>query len=670
MSSPASFNIYAFLATVATRALFSIRPGTPDYQTVRQALLGIMNDAGDALSTDEWQEVSSLASTARASPKKPPPKRLVELLAQALGTVGLQRWAATQSPSGAPSDPTLAADWLASLTDPQRTEALDAAMRFTAGRDTAADRNLLKSSLEEFLSNKEKTMADPTANYILDPRGVPSTFKEPDFRTALVGILTKSFGLSDPNGADKDTVAEIEGTLILKEYFDPTAFGFSDAIQDAWKYGLGSTKASDGKGGTTDFFNRDAFTKIAGLIQTQPGRGVNIAVQELAYVSQYVIDNATSIDLNSPNIGTQVRIGLDKYVEAAPPSDSLDLPPLTGANNQDVEIDPPNVEAVGVIYFMAMCDRMRLFHVVDRITELYMQGLLPLVFDTAGKALDTYYWNATFRLNDAARNSIYGRVLGQKGADVSKEVTPNKDYDNLLIRFISGLAEYDRQRRLGDIFNNQRPALATTGEQVRKAGRDLAANVSLYGWAGTQAAARRLKDHYITARGLLDFPQIQKAFGVTNVYQVIERVATQEFGASPNIVKYRTMAEAVKTLLNLIAKYANVWSTNTGQSLFPEPDPSQANGFTPADIPASDRDVFLLQATNYLAVNGVGTDQVTKMSEPTDTTYSPSLPAYGAASPTGGGAAGADVMDKLRQMVSSGNAPTLDQIKDMIPAFK
>jgi len=223
---------------------------------------------------------------------------------------------------------------------------------------------------------------------------------------------------------------------------------------------------------------------------------------------------------------------------------------------------------------------------------------------------------------------------------------------------------------LGDIFNDRRPALSTTGEQVRKAGRDLAANVSLYGWAGTQADAHRLKNHIKTAFSILKMPQIQKAYGVSNPYQVIERVSSNEFGQAPNIVKWRTMAEAGTALLNLISKYAGVWSTNSAQSLFPEPDPLSQSRVTPSDIPAADRDVFLLQATNWLAVQGVGNDQVNKMSEPADTMYSPSLPAFGAVSNKNGASGGVDVMDKLRQMVASGSAPSIDQLKDMIPAFK
>jgi len=651
------------LAAIAARTFFP-HYGREEIRAIRRTLLEAMSAAAEVLSPDEWQEVASLALSARASPSKPPPARLQELLSKALGSVGLQRWIAAHAP-GAPPDPRkTAAEWLAGLAGEEREKTVEAALRFLIGREHHSDRDLLKSSLEKFLKDKEKKM--PT--YILDPRGVPQGFSETTFRTALVTtVLDPLFGLPD-RPENQDTIAVIEGTLILKEYFDTTAFGFRDAVQDAWKASLGTTKLQDG---VIDSPNRAAYTAVQKSILSQPGRDPQkIAVQEISFVSNYVIDNAASVPLDSPNLGTQVRIGLDKYVENQPPSDSLALPPLTGDNNQDVEVDSPNVEAVGVIYFMSMLDRMRLFHVVDRITELYMQGLLPLGFDNSGKALDNYYWNAQFRLNDIARNSVYGRVLGQKGADVSKEVVPNRDFENLLIRFISALAEYDRQRRLGDIFNNQRPALATTGENVRKSGRDWFANSSVHGFAGTQAAARRLKDHYLTARGILDFPQIQKAFGVTNVYQLIERVSTQEFGMSPNIVKYRTMAEAVKSLLNLGAKYANVWSSNTGRPLFPEPDPQLEGGFTTSDITAADRNEFLLQATNYLAVNGVGTDQVTKMSEPTDTTYSPSLPAFGAVSPQKNGAGGGDVMDKLRQMVSSGSAPTVDQLKEMIPAFK
>src|SRR3954447_10179492 len=98
-----------------------------------------MSAAAEVLSPDEWQEVASLALSARASPSKPPPARLQELLAKALGSVGLQRWIAAHG-AGAPPDPQkTAAQWLAGLAGQEREKTLDAALRFLIGHEHHSD---------------------------------------------------------------------------------------------------------------------------------------------------------------------------------------------------------------------------------------------------------------------------------------------------------------------------------------------------------------------------------------------------------------------------------------------------------------------------------------------------------------------------------------------------
>ena len=130
---------------------------------------------------------------------------------------------------------------------------------------------------------------------------------------------------------------------------------------------------------------------------------------------------------------------------------------------------------------------------------------------------------------------------------------------------------------MSDIVSGQRTsALSLTAEAVRQAGRNLAANASLYGWGGTQFAARRLAKHVSTAFDILSNPDIQAAYGVDGPYKVVERVATEQWGAAPNIVKYRALAEAGRNILNIIAKYSTIWS-GTDRPLFNDPATANQN---------------------------------------------------------------------------------------------
>jgi hypothetical protein len=315
-----------------------------------------------------------------------------------------------------------------------------------------------------------------------------------------------------------------------------------------------------------------------------------------------------------------------------------------------------------------------MFHVVDRITEIFMNGQLPIGFDAGGRALDTYYWDREDRLNEAERRMVYSRVLGATGGMISKEVQPNTQFDSLWLRFLSSLAEFDRQQRVDEIIATNRPRPQNlTGEYVRNAGRAVAANVSLYGWGGTHFAARRLNGHIATALDILNQPSIQKAYGVTNPYQLIERVASAEFGVTPNIVRLRTMADAGNRILNIVANNHTAWTRSNGNPLFEEEDPTfERTRVIPGDISLADRKELLNLTQFWLAVNGIKDDQVDRLSQPEQAKYQPSIPTFAGMLPGSNGAssngkAGADTVERLKQMVLQGQAPSLDQLKQLLP---
>jgi hypothetical protein len=229
------------------------------------------------------------------------------------------------------------------------------------------------------------------------------------------------------------------------------------------------------------------------------------------------------------------------------------------------------------------------------------------------------------------------------------------------MRFLASLAEFDRQRQVAGVFDTRQRPVSITGEQVRKAGNDLAANASLYGWGWTHFAARRLNGDISTALNILKLPQIQRTYGVGNPWQVIERVAADEFGQAPNIVKYRTMAESGKAILDLVAKHARTLATSTGNLLFPDPNLPDAK----SDIDAADLRTFLTHTQYWLAVNGVTDQQVGQMSQPVESKSAPTLPPL-----SSGGGMDSGAMDKLKQMVTSGTAPSLDQLQTLLPQLR
>jgi hypothetical protein len=601
---------------------------------------------------------------ARKSPRAPP--FIVRWLGNELSTPGLIRWAKAEYPKlfdklGADAMARLISEWLAKQKLPFLAGLHKAGVRYGVGVVKAADEALISQSLGQVLSDKEEAMA---TEFKIDLRGTPSNFNASDFTAAVNAALEQKF-----SAKDQTTQVSVSGLLLLGEHFEPKSSDFGGAVTQAWLELLETTKDITGK----DVLNKDIFKFVmdnAAALTGRTGASPTVFHQEVASAARHAIQNAGGVPFGHPNFPTQVRIGLDNYVSGTPLADSLDLPPLTGEFGEDEEIEPDNIRAVALVYAANQLEDMRLFGVVDRITELFYNGLLPIGFDAGGKAIDTYYWDREDRMKESERRMIYSRVLGVPGGDVSKEAVTNTQFDSLFTRFLASLAEYDRQQRISDLIERRRPANLTS-EYVRKAGRDLAANASLHGWGGTHFAARRLNNHIAKALDILKQPSIQKAYGVTGPFPLIERVCATEFGFTPNVVKNRTMADAGKKILDLVAQYSKAWSNGSGRQLFEEPiDGKDTPSF---DIPIGDRNTLILQTQYWLAVNGIKDDQVDKLSEPELSAYTPSIPSIGrvganVGAGTNGG--GGDQMDRIKQMVSQGQVPTLDQLQQIIGGSK
>jgi hypothetical protein len=206
-------------------------------------------------------------------------------------------------------------------------------------------------------------------------------------------------------------------------------------------------------------------------------------------------------------------------------------------------------------------------------------------------------------------------------------------------------------------------SLTLTGEQVRKAGRDLAANCSLFGWGTGYFVAQRLSRLIERELTILNLSEIKDAYGVQSPWQVIERVCTSDFGKAPNVVRFRTMAEAGKQILDIVAANCPAWLRSGGPNpLFQDPA-ALARGVPnpPSDIDAETKGVLMRATEHWLAVNGIKEDQRARLGEPEMIVTAPSIPT--ATPEAGGGAA----FDQIRQMVSAGQAPSLDQLKGMLP---
>ena len=639
------------LAEIAVQRVF--RRGERDL--VKGPLTAIFADVLSTLDTRQRRAVARNVRNVQLRPFRAPPE-LLEWILRQIGREGLMRWVIAKLPrSDQAAAERIIAEWSrAGPVDDTRRRLLEAATRFGLNRATRRDESLMARSFAQIA--KEKAMA---TTFDFDARGLPAGFDGAAWNSAVDALLQNTFGL--PKTGNEKVYAAIKGIVLLNDQFDPASITFLDSMRQAWDEVIVQKETFVTR--TTKDSNRKAFEKVADTIPAISGRPPDdsennvVFFQELASVGRFVIGKSADVPLDDANFNTQVRIGLDQYVGSAPVFESLELPPL----GDDTQIVPDNVRAVGTLSATYYLEKIRIIDVVDRITEVFNNGALSVGFDSAGRALHDYYWSREDRLRPIERMSVYSRVLGVAGGDVSKEVQPNREFEPLLNRFIASVAEYDRQRSVSGMFqnNNARP-LTFLGEHVRKAGNDLARNTTLYGYGGAQFAARMIAETVQSAIRILSLPAILRAYGVQSPYQVIERVAQNDFNQQVNVVKYKTMAEAAKEIHDIIARNAALWSSTLGIPLFTE----VVNGATVrGQLPEADQSRLFTHAQFWLAVNGVADQQVEKLSQPVESKAGPSLPLLHAA----GGGAGLDAIAKLQQMVSSGSTPSLDQLKTLLP---
>jgi hypothetical protein len=261
---------------------------------------------------------------------------------------------------------------------------------------------------------------------------------------------------------------------------------------------------------------------------------------EFARVIRALADRGVTAD--EPQMSRRVNEVLDRiqYVGEDKPVTELgiDLPDLDQVNS-DSDIVPDNVRLMGPMICAAMFDELKAFQVVDKLVELFQQGMLPIGSGEAGKLLYKYWKDAPNRMSEGERRNFYAMTMGVPGGETSGMV--NRDFNDLWIRFVSSVSSFIRQNEVDRMLRAALPS-PISQQQVRKAARDLAANLSLHGYGMAYYAALDLQTQIKFMIQLLGDADIRSAYGAHTMWQVVDQVATLELGGAKTSSRYRTLA--------------------------------------------------------------------------------------------------------------------------------
>ena len=231
----------------------------------------------------------------------------------------------------------------------------------------------------------------------------------------------------------------------------------------------------------------------------------------------------------------------------------------------DGQIVADNIRAVQAIYFARQLEDMCAFQVVDRLVQLFQQGLLPLGRGTGAKLLK-HYVRSGARLSAQERSELYFRALGSRPGS-AKVAEPNREFHTLWLRLVTSVAMFNRRQ------DAVVPGKSSAALHVWRAARALSANASAHG-AGLIAAVRRLSADANALRAVLEAPDIQQALGARNMWQVIERIASRELGGAVNVQRFRSLAQSGSSILQWLADHSD--ELNKPEPLVTDPPPRVA----------------------------------------------------------------------------------------------
>lgn len=353
-------------------------------------------------------------------------------------------------------------------------------------------------------------------------------------------------------------------------------------------------------------------------------REPEIASLEYAKVFERLVERG--IAANDPNLKLQVEeafgkvqdIGADKPLHEV----EFHLPDLEATI--EVSVFKDHCVAMGPFIFASAFEELKAFQVVDKLVEMSQRGEIPLIRGPAGTQLYTYWRDAPNRMSEVERQNFYAMTLGLPTGQPG--VAVNSDFQDLWLRFVSSVSSLVRESRVDRLIRSSLP-VAINQQQVKKAARDLATNMSAHGYGMVFYAAADLQKQINDIITLLRDPELRAAFGATDMWGVIDQIAQTELGGARNSSKYRMLATSGAIITNWIANHIDRLSDATAPIIElreVENPPPRASGQTAVSKPT---DYDLVNACEmWLADSALGEDRVEQLAQPRESPQAVSRP--------------------------------------------
>jgi hypothetical protein len=248
-----------------------------------------------------------------------------------------------------------------------------------------------------------------------------------------------------------------------------------------------------------------------------------------------------------------------------------------------------NIRAAQALHMAYMLDELRMYQVVDRVVDMFKQGVLPIARGPVVQALASYAFDST-RLSEAHRRNVYARAFGVPGGDAGAR-GPNREFDALWLRFLASVADYASTARPETLLWPRSAA----NVRVRRSSHAIAVNLTQHCGGETRTEALALHEATDSQMRVLRDRQLLQAYGARDLWQVVEGVNQSQLGGAVSTARVRSLARAGATILAWLA----TWADGQGSSL------SDAAG---PDEPSNDD--LVAAVSEWLEVTGVSAHDV------------------------------------------------------------
>ena len=264
-----------------------------------------------------------------------------------------------------------------------------------------------------------------------------------------------------------------------------------------------------------------------------------------------------------------------------------------------------NLNAAQAIYFAYMLEEMRLPQVVERIVELFRERPVAARPRRGRRLPVQLLQEGVPSASPRASGATCTCALSARRAAIPNGNEPNRDFNELWLRFVSAVSTFARQLSVDRLLRTNIP-VAVSQEQVRKAGRDLRRICRACGYGIAYFAATELQTMILEYRDSCSAtPRCAAHSARATCGRSSTRSTSNYLGGARNTHRYRTQARAGAVIIRWLANHHERLTGRFGEviSIAALTNPQLRGSDQPTVAP---NDWDLVQACEqWLAVGGV-----------------------------------------------------------------